>query len=42
MSQEYDALKLLSAIPKDSEIYVFKMEQYKKVSAVRAKAELVL
>jgi hypothetical protein len=42
MAQEYDNLKLLSAIPEHSDLYQFKLAQYKKVSDIRAKAELVL
>ena len=28
-SQEYDAMKILAAIPEHTELYKFKMEQYK-------------
>ena len=31
-AQEYDALKILSAIPEHTDLYKFKMEQYKQVS----------
>lgn len=42
-AQEYDALKLLSAIPEsETELYQFKLEQYKKMSDSRAKAEYYL
>ena len=42
MAQEYDQLKLLAALQEGSDLYKFKMKQYKQVSEVRAKAELVL
>jgi hypothetical protein len=42
MAQEYDAIKLLSAIPEHSELYKFKLAQFKKLSEVRGRAELVL
>ena len=38
-AQEYDALKVLSCIEKDSDLYQFKLEQYKKMSEVRARIE---
>jgi hypothetical protein len=41
-AQEYDQLKLLSAIPEENDLYEFKLQQYKKVSNIRAKAELIL
>ena len=41
-SQEYDAMKILSTIPEHSELYKFKLEQYKQVSNARAKAEIYL
>jgi hypothetical protein len=41
-AQEYDNLKLLSAIPENHELYEFKLNQFKRVSDVRSKAELVL
>ena len=41
-SQEYDALKVLSTIPEHTELYKYKFEQYKKLSEVRAKAEVYL
>mmetsp|Transcript_19885 Transcript_19885/g.24593 ORF Transcript_19885/g.24593 Transcript_19885/m.24593 type:complete len:171 (-) Transcript_19885:663-1175(-) len=41
-SQEYDALKVLSTIPEHTELYKFKLEQYKQVSNARAKAEIYL
>ena len=43
MSQDYDALKLLSTVPQEhEELYRFKLEQYKQVSACRTKAEVIL
>lgn len=42
MTQEYDALKLLATIPEHSDLYKFKVQQYKQLSEVRSKAELVL
>lgn len=42
MSQEYDALKVLSTIPEHTELYKYKFEQYKKLSEVRAKCEVFL
>ena len=41
-SQEYDALKVLSTIPEHTELYKYKFEQYKKLSEIRAKAEVYL
>ena len=41
-AQEYDAMKLLSAIPEHSDLYKFKLEQYKQISNARAKAEIYL
>ena len=41
-SQEYDAMKILSTIPEHSDLYKFKLEQYKQVSNARAKAEIYL
>ena len=41
-SQEYDALKVLATLPEHSELYKFKLEQYKQVSNARAKAEIYL
>ena len=42
MACEYDNLKLLAAIPEESELYKFKMDQYKNSSIVRQKAECVM
>ena len=41
-AQEYDALRVLQTIPEHTELYKFKLEQYKKLSEARARAELVL
>ena len=41
-AQEYDALRMLMSMPEHSELYKFKYEQYKKLSDLRAKAELAL
>ena len=41
-AQEYDALKLLSTLPEHTDLYKFKLEQYKRVSDARAKAEIYL
>ena len=42
VSQEYDALKMLAAIPKESDLYQFKFEQYKKLSEMRHESEVKL
>jgi hypothetical protein len=41
-AQEFDALRILMSLPEHSELYKFKYEQYKKLSELRAKAELAL
>jgi hypothetical protein len=41
-AQEYDAMKIMSTIPEHSDLYKFKLEQYKQVSNARAKAEIYL
>jgi hypothetical protein len=41
-SQEYDALKILSTIPEHTELYKYKFEYYRKLSEIRAKAEVYL
>ena len=41
-AQEYDSLKMLATIPEHTDLYKFKLAQYKKISEVRARAELVL
>ena len=41
-AQEYDSIKVLSAIPEHTDLFKFKMEQYKQVSNARVKAEIFL
>ena len=41
-AQEYDQLRVLQNLPKDSELYNHKPEQYKELSAMRTEAEKVL
>lgn len=41
-AQEYDALRILSKLPKDSEIYQYKMNQYREMSTMRAEMEKML
>lgn len=41
-AQEYDGLKMLSSIPEHSDLYKFKMEQYRQISNARVKAEIYL
>ena len=41
-SQEYDHLRLLSRLPANSELYRYKMDQYKELSAMRSEVEKVL
>lgn len=41
-AQEVDALRLLSQIPVGTDLYRFKMEQYKELSTARAEAEKIL
>ena len=41
-AQEYDALRVLNALPEASDLYKFKFDQYKKLSDARAKAEALL
>lgn len=41
-AQEYDSIKVMSAIPEHSDLYRFKMDQYKQVSNARVKAEIFL
>ena len=42
MYQDYDQLKLLSKLPTDSELYRFKMDQYKEAATVRGEVDKVL
>jgi hypothetical protein len=41
-AQEFDQLRILSKLPKNSDIYRHKMEQYKEMSAMRAEMEKLL
>jgi len=41
-AQEFDQLRILSKIPKNSDLYRHKMNQYKEMSAMRAEMEKVL
>ena len=41
-AQEYDALRILKTLPEHSEVYKFKYDQYKKLSELRVKSELML
>lgn len=41
-AQEYDALRLLSRLPVNSELYRYKMDQYKELSSMRSEIEKVL
>lgn len=41
-AQEFDALRILSRLPKNSDLYKHKMLQYKEMSAMRAEMEKVL
>ena len=41
-ASEFDELRILSKLPKGSEIYKHKMQQYKEMSAMRAEMEKIL
>jgi hypothetical protein len=41
-AQEFDALRVLSQIPKNTELYKHKLQQYKEMSAMRSEMEKVL
>ncbi len=41
-AQEYDALRILSRLPRDSELYQYKMNQYREMSTMRAEMEKML
>jgi len=41
-AQEVDALRLISQLPIGTELYRFKMEQYKELSTMRAEAEKIV
>ncbi|CAG9322879.1 unnamed protein product [Blepharisma stoltei] len=42
INQEHSELKLLSALPKNSELYQAKLEHYKEMSQIRARMEAML
>ena len=41
-AQEYDQLRLISKLPVNSELYRYKMDQYKEISTMRTEVEKVL
>lgn len=41
-SQEVDALRILSRLPQTSELYRFKLEQYKELSTTRSEIEKIV
>jgi hypothetical protein len=41
-AQEYDALRILSRLPPDSDLYQYKMNQYREMSTMRAEMEKML
>jgi len=41
-AQEYDQLRVIQRLPKDSDLYAYKLQQYKELSAMRAEVEKVL
>lgn len=41
-AQEYDALRQISKLPVNSELYRYKMDQYKELSTMRGEIEKVL
>jgi hypothetical protein len=41
-AQEYDSLRVISKLPVNSELYRYKMDQYKELSTMRAEIEKVL
>lgn len=40
--QEYDHLRLIGKLPSNSELYRFKMDQFKELSTMRAEIEKVM
>lgn len=42
MAAEYDAMRVISKLPTNSELYRFKVDQYKELSTMRAEVEKVL
>lgn len=41
-AQEYDSLRVIQRLPKDSDLYEYKLKQYKELSAMRTEVEKVL
>lgn len=41
-AQEYDQLRVIQRLPKNSDIYEYKLKQYKELSAMRTEVEKVL
>ena len=41
-AQEVDQLRMISRVPVGTEIYRFKMEQYKELSTMRAEIEKIV
>ena len=41
-AQEYDSLRILSRLPPDSDLYQYKMNQYREMSTMRAEMEKML
>ena len=41
-AQEYDQLRVIQKLPKGSDIYEYKLKQYKEVSRMRTEIEKVL
>lgn len=41
-AQEYDQLRVIQRLPKGSDLYAYKLQQYKELSAMRAEVEKVL
>jgi len=42
MAGEYDAMRIISKLPTNSELYRFKVDQYKELSTMRSEVEKVL
>jgi hypothetical protein len=42
MAGEYDAMRVISKLPTNSELYRFKLDQYKELSTMRSEVEKVL
>ena len=41
-AQEYDQLRVIQRLPKESELYKFKMQQFKELSGMRAASAQLL